>query len=238
MSTRTDAILPDDLNTVSRVAPLRRSRALWLCLAILAAALLDATAAQASIIVTLSDASTTAGLSPSLLDAQLAFSLSGSTLSLTVRNQTAGANAFYINNLFFNATSNVTGLALIDPTTGWTLDFAQGGSSKVGSLGTFDVGLTGGVGNSPYEIPAGGSLTFQFNVTGTNLSAANFTTDLSNPTGANPGYLAAANFIRGPGDASSNGGGNATPTVGTPEPATLAMLLLGVGGLWRFRRKA
>jgi len=156
------------------------------------------------------------------LKALLAFDVSGNTLTLTASNQTEVPHAYYVNRIFFNAADNVERLTLVAP-SGWTLNFDED-ENKAAPFGKFDVALLGGVGNSPYEIAPGESLTFLLSIQGQGPFAdTDFTTEMSHTWGGQIESLAAAKFIRGPCDDSARGN--------VPDPATICLLGTGLIGL-------
>jgi len=195
--------------------------------------LFGASPAAGSMMLTLSQTSSDSTPAEHL-SATLHFDVSGDTLTLTAANLTIVPHAYYLNNIFFNATDSVTGLDLIG-SSGWTLDFAEDGH-QAAPFGTFDAALIGGVGNSPYEIAPGESLAFTMKILGSGpFSAQDFASELSYTWGGQIASLAAAKFIRGPGDDSARG--NAFPgTTEVPEPAALSFLGAGLLGMWLMRR--
>jgi hypothetical protein len=85
----------------------------------------------------------TGSTDPADLDALLDFQVSGSTLTLSVTNNTAAPNTFDITEVFFNATADITSLSLTSPAaagvadtnpTGW--DFSTG--TNADGFGSFD----------------------------------------------------------------------------------------------------
>jgi hypothetical protein len=195
--------------------------------------LFGVTPAAGSVILTLSQ--TSSDSTPAdYLSATLQFDVSGDTLTLTAANLTTVPHAYYLNNIFFNATDGVTGLDLVG-SCGWTLDFAED-RQQAAPFGTFDVALLGGVGNSPYEVAPGESLAFTMRILGSGpFSVQDFTSELSYTWGGQIASLAAAKFIRGPGDDSARG--NAFPgTAEVPEPTALGFLGGGLLGMWLMRR--
>jgi hypothetical protein len=189
-------------------------------------------------VLTLSDYSSDPGTVPAAwLDAQMSFSVSGDMLTLEVTNDTDVPHTFRINKLYFNLSSNVTGLEWWDdPTPGWRLRVHEDGY-HVADFGLFDVSLTDGVGRSPHQIYPGETETFEFQILGTGPFAdTDFMTELSTPIGG--GHipsLAAAKFTGGEwgcgGECGCGGGcgchdcsafGNVVP-----EPCTLSVLVLG-----------
>jgi hypothetical protein len=211
-------------------------------LAAVAVMFLAASAVNADMLVSLSERSSDS-TPASNLTAQLQFNLTGNLLTLTVDNQTANPHAFSMNEIYFNASSNVTGLALATPVEGWSVEFSQGtkdNSYKADGFGKFDVALTDGVGANGHQIAPGGTSTFQFTVTGTNLSDINFASELSDPVGSNPGYVAAGKFVMGPGDDSAFGASTSTSVTSVlPEPATMALMAFGLAPMFlkRMRRR-
>ncbi len=163
----------------------------------------------------------------SVLDALLTFSVTGDVLTLTVTNETSAPSEFNINQVYFNATDNVTGLTLDPDVPGWRL-FTE---EKAGKLGTHDFALIGPVGNGdPDLIVPLESVDFVFDITGLGpFSDSDFTTEFSEiPTGDTP-TLAAAKFVNGPGDDSALGG-----VVPVPGAALLAVFGLGLFGVVRW----
>ena len=188
--------------------------------------LAGAGASQASVILSFSQTSS-GGVPASYMDALLTFDVSGNTLTMTMANQTANPpESFYINQIFFNATSNVTDLTLVNAPDGWSLDFAENGH-KADGLGYYDVALIGGNGNHPGQVALGETTVFTLAITGIGPFAdSNFTTEKSLSSNGDTESLAVAKFVRGS-DSDDSAFGNATTAV-IPEPATMAFLAIGV----------
>lgn len=180
------------------------------------------------------------------LFAELRFDVVGSVLEVTVLNRTdesnvqLGTGEYAIDSIYFNATANVSGLALVSP-AGWSLETnARGG----GEFGRFDFALIGSKGKPPHHvIDPGASLTFELLISGTGpFAPEDFTTvESSIPPGSMP-MIAQAKFVMGPGDDSAFGA-SATwasgPSTAVPEAGTTLLLAAGVfGGLSRRRRLA
>ena len=162
------------------------------------------------------------------LDGTLNFSVAGPTLTLTATN--TGVD-FNINGIWFNGTSAVTSLSLVsathsvngDVTAAWTpVEF----NSMVDGFGSFDFGLTDGVGaTNPNIIHPGENVVFVLTITGVGV----VDTDFVDPNGM--GYLGAGKFVNGPDDPESPGDEDSAFGATVPEPATLALLALGLGSL-------
>jgi len=72
--------------------------------------------------IVLSEFSSSPGLDASFLDAEVSFGVVGTTLTISIENLTPAGDAGYnIRELYFNATSNVTGLVLDSGITDWVL---------------------------------------------------------------------------------------------------------------------
>ena len=179
---------------------------------------------------------------PAVLKATFDFTLSSTLLeddpilTFSVHNRTTAPNEFDMNELYFNAPDNVTGMSVISGGTGWTLDLdnAPLGGFNVNGFGMYDVAMVDGVGGDPHEIMPGETHVFEIQ-----LSGAGPVTDIgfvSEFTEIDPGMggtqtVVAAKFVSGPGDASAYG----AQDVPVPEPGSLAMLVLG--GLMLLRRR-
>lgn len=154
------------------------------------------------------------------------FSVSGSTLTLTVTNNTSGLNEFSINRIYFNANAAV-GTLLSSSTGQFDLNVISGNAD---GFGMFDFVLSHGpdAGHIHHLIEPGLSETFTFTFSGVGFTEKAFTTELSAPFDGNELMWVAAKFVRGPGDASAFGGL-------VPAPGVLA--LLGVAALVSGRRR-
>jgi len=114
------------------------------------ALLLGSGTAALGVVITLSEYSSN-GTDPALLSATLDFSVAGSTLTLEVTNDTVAPNGYNINELYFNADGDVTGLSVDRFPPGWSLV----ANSAADSFGTFDFGLIDGVDSHPETIAPG-----------------------------------------------------------------------------------
>lgn len=210
-----------------------------------AAGLLAASSAQATTILLSeqSSDSTPAGQ----LDASLEFQVAVSTLTLTVDNNTAAPASFQMNEVYFNALSNVTGLTLLSATHSVTGDVLAGWSlgtnAGADGFGTFDFALIDGVGfGDPNAVDSGESIVFTLSISGTAPFDMSDFVDLStNPPGSIQAF-AAAKFVscRGAGCIvfdDSAFGSSTDPSFVIPEPSTVALLGLGLVGLTGRRRR-
>jgi hypothetical protein len=164
----------------------------------------------------------------SQLDASFDFSVTGTTLTLTVTNT---GSDFNINQIYFNGSDDVTSLSLTSATHSAAGDVTsiwapvEPGSTPDG-FGVFDFALTDGVGETNVNIiEPTESIVFVFSISGTGPFA-----DADFIVGNVNDYLAAAKFVNGPDDPESPG--DEDSAFGTvPEPGTLALLALGAAGL-------
>lgn len=172
---------------------------------------------HAGTVLTLSDFSSDE-TSADVLDATLAFSVSGSVLTLSVSNETTSPNPFDLSAIYFNATPEVAGLALTGAPAGWELLVVQ----SADGFGTYDFALQSDLNADSAKIVSGDTQDFIFDISGSGpFLETFFTTEFSTiPPGETPG-LAAAKFVSGPNDDSAFG-------VVVPEPATLVLMLGGM----------
>lgn len=202
---------------------------------------------QASII--LSEFSSSPGLDPSFLDAEVIFGVVGSILTISFENLTPGGDDGYnVREIYFNATSNVTGLVLdntvvggINETGFWEL-LSSPPVLPANGYGSFDYALklipvppesTNFDKNK--EIDGEEDGVFTLTASGAGIAPSNFETKFSALVEFDDTpMILAAKFVRGPGD--NGGGGSAFGAV--PEPASMMLLGLGAIGLIRRHRKA
>jgi hypothetical protein len=171
----------------------------------------------------------------------LLFAVVGTTLTLTVTN-TGGD--FTINELYWNAADNVTGLSLVSATHSVEGDVQSawsplGTNKDAGGLGSFDFALmVRGGGNKASLIEPGEQVVFEFDISG----AGPFAMD-DFVVANDGGLLAAAKFVSGPPDPECAGAiiptGKCPQGVltedsgygGVPEPASAWLVLLGLVGV-------
>jgi hypothetical protein len=164
------------------------------------------------------------GTLPDVLDATFGFLVVGNMLTLTVTNDTTAPNEYQINEVFFNASDNVTGMTFTSNNVGWTF----GTNTMANGFGDFDFSLIDGNGGGPNVILPGASVVFTFTFTGI-ANEKDFTTAFSTPT--NPdGDIAiiGAKFVFGPDLDSAYG-------FLVPSPGVLALLC--VAGMIAGRRR-
>ncbi len=167
------------------------------------------------------------------------FQVSGSTLTLTVDNDTLAPNEFNINEIYFDASVSVTSLSLTsathsdnsagnnfgDVTSGWQPVFTN---QMADGFGPFDFALFDGQGElNPAQIGPGENIEFVLSING---GVGIFSMDDFGP-------LVAAKFVNGPDDPEDPG--NEDSAFGTiPEPTTGALLGMGLLGVaWHRRRR-
>lgn len=173
----------------------------------------------------------------SQLAALLDFQVSGSTLSVNVRNRTSAATPFDIAGVFMNASPDVIGLtytgAREGSSTAWTL-FNSGTAVTNWKFGTFDFALIGSISSDAGQIVHGYSNLFSFGIqcrSGAVCDVNDFLGTLS--TGGQLAALAGLRFVEGPaGDGAFGGGTQVAPV---PEPSTALLLALGLVGFARAR---
>ena len=123
--------------------------------------------------------------------------LAGSTLTLTVTNNTSLVDGFSINRIYFNASGNVG--TLMSSSTGQFAVNAVSGNAD--GFGTFDFVLSHGPdeGHNHHVIAPGDFEVFTFTFTGVGFTEKDFTTEASAPFDGNILSFAAAKFVMGQG---------------------------------------
>jgi len=184
------------------------------------------------------------GLNPpdvEFLDAIFDFTIVDSTtLQLAITNLTPdeGGPSFKINEIYFNAKQNVTGLTLTNvinsPIAEWDMGFSQGGGGggsnphQVNGFGKFDVYLKDGHGLPADVVEPGETVTFTMSIAGTEPFSDLDFIELSTQVDGHTICTAAAKFYNG--DEMSAYG-----ATDVPEPTTLC--LFGLGSLLMLSRK-
>jgi hypothetical protein len=176
-------------------------RVTWFFAAIVAALLLLPGGAGA-LTLELSDVSSNE-TPASALSATLEFGVVDDTLTLTVTN----SSAYQINELYFNAQSNVTGLELTGVTGGDPLaEWSLGASVHANGFGTFDFAILNDARPGNFGIDPGGSAEFTMTISGTGTYESRDFRDWSMIPPGHTVTLAAAKFVSGPGGDSAHGG--------------------------------
>lgn len=194
-------------------------------LAVAAAAVVVAIGGAANAaMITLSDFASTEGVNPDILNATMDFSLSGSTLTLTVSNLTADPWGFNMNEVYFNGGDGLTSLTPSSLPDGWSF----GTNTQANGYGVFDFSVTRDNGNNdgPF-VTAGNSLVFEF-IVGGFVTENDFISNFSTLPGDQAGIVA-AKFVQGPDDLSSF-------AIAIPAPGAGLLLAAGLLGGRRRRR--
>ena len=189
-----------------------------------AVALACAGVAKADTIATLHLSSHSSDATPAAwLDATFEFLVSGTSLQLTVTNDTLGGGDYNINEIYFNTPDSVSNFQVFgSPPTGW--NSVQ--NAMVDGFGTFDFGMVDGQGeNDPNVIGPGASETFNFTFTGS-ATADDFASSFSTL-----GFLIAAKFVSGPVSPDSPDGDDSAFGALIPLPPALPMGIAGLIGV-------
>ena len=197
--------------------------------------------------ISLSDVSSEPGIPAEVLDATLDFSTingGNARLILTVTNDTTVPDEWNINELYFNASADVTSLSLTKVVSNidgnitnqnlWTLFASNGenGDTHADGFGVFDWALIDGVDSMPGTIEPGEILTFTLGITGTGpFAPTDFINEFSmNPPG-NTAAIIAGKFVTGTGPTDPSAFGATIP-----EPSTGLLLAMGLFVLGSQRR--
>ena len=210
------------------------------CVVAILAALATPGAVRAVSVLTLSEFSSDE-TPAARLTGSLAFTVDvdSDVLTLVVTNNTVDPTDYFINQVYFSATPNVTGFGSTNLPSDWTVVFNENGE-KANGFGYFDVALA--TSKRAAQVGPGEALTFTFDLAGTGFDEANFVTELSDR--GHPAALGAAKFVRGPCDDSAFGSAYIVGTPPTPvdliipEPLTLTACLVGFAAVaLRVRRR-
>lgn len=156
-----------------------------------------------------------------VFDGRIEWSFAGTTLTVTLYNDTVAPNAYTLSIFSFNVSDAVTSVVELDDGALNATIGAHPGSQ--GGFGPWDYRVDLGTGNN--GVAAGGSATLTFTVGGVGLDESDFF--VGDPAGL-------IHFTRGPGDDSAWVIPGDDPVV--PEPATIALLGAGVAMLAVRRR--
>jgi hypothetical protein len=173
--------------------------------------------------VTITCCSTSSDATPAAqLSVVLDFAIAGSTLTLTVTNTSA---AFRVNQIYFNASDDVTALALASATHSAAGNVTSRWSvlddESAGGLGSFDFELAGGNGARSWVLDPSESVVFVLSIGG----AGPFASDDFGVVNAE-GFQTAAKFQGGPDDPEEPGSEDSA-FGSIPEPALLGLLAVG-----------
>ena len=187
----------------------------------------------------------------SVLDATLDFDVSGSTLTLTLTNDTTDPNTFDINEVYFSTSDDVTDLILNSVThsvvgdvlAGWSLfpSTGDGGPTHRGGFGVHDFALLDGLGIDPELVGPNESVIFELAISGTGpFDMSDFLT-LSEQTlgGDNILTFAVVKFINANPDVFNKGHDSAFGASDSfiPEPSSFVLAVLGLCMLLGYRRR-
>jgi hypothetical protein len=200
------------------------------------------TSSAAASTITLSDVSS--DLTPaSTLDATLDFAvIGGDTLQLTATNLTLAPDEFNVSEVYWNATSAVSGLTLLAATHSVEGDVLAGWNpvltgQAADGFGAFDFALFDGVGETnPNIIGPSESVVFLMSISGS--CAGTFSCSMTDFVTANgSGYIGAAKFVNGPDDPEAPGMEDSAFGAAVPEPTSALLLGLGLVGPSGYRRR-